>query len=108
MIGIKRHRAFYWDRSTPGGDMSESLMQQPLGAILDALASRAPTPGGGSVAALTGAMAAGLVSMVCELTIGKPQFAEMEDELRTIHARLSNCATSYSALPMKILLYLTG
>ncbi|ACL23012.1 cyclodeaminase/cyclohydrolase family protein [Chloroflexus aggregans] len=67
--------------------MSESLMQQPLGAILDALASRAPTPGGGSVAALTGAMAAGLVSMVCELTIGKPQFAEVENELRAIHAQ---------------------
>ncbi len=67
--------------------MSESLMQQPLGAILDALASRSPTPGGGSVAALTGAMAAGLVSMVCELTIGKPQFAEVEGELRAIHAQ---------------------
>ncbi|WP_322816995.1 cyclodeaminase/cyclohydrolase family protein [Chloroflexus sp.] len=67
--------------------MAESLMQQPLGAILDALASRSPTPGGGSVAALTGAMAAGLVSMVCELTIGKPQFATLEGELRAIHAQ---------------------
>jgi formiminotetrahydrofolate cyclodeaminase len=67
--------------------MSERLDAQPVGAFLDALASSAPTPGGGSVAALSGAMAAGLVSMVCALTIGKKQFAEIEDEVRGIHQR---------------------
>lgn len=67
--------------------MSEPLETQPIGAFLDALASSAPTPGGGSVAALAGAMAAGLVSMVCALTVGKKQFAEIEDEVRGVHAR---------------------
>jgi methenyltetrahydrofolate cyclohydrolase len=67
--------------------MSEPLDHQPVGAFLDALASSAPTPGGGSVAALGGAMAAGLVSMVCALSIGKKQFATVEDELRGIHDR---------------------
>jgi methenyltetrahydrofolate cyclohydrolase len=67
--------------------MSEPLETQTVGAFLDALASSAPTPGGGSVAATTGAMAAGLVSMVCALTVGKKQFAEIEDEVRAIHSR---------------------
>jgi formiminotetrahydrofolate cyclodeaminase len=67
--------------------MSEPLNAQPVGALLDALASSAPTPGGGSVAALSGAMAAGLVSMVCALTVGKKQYAEIEQEVRAIHER---------------------
>lgn len=65
--------------------MAEPLVAQPIGAFLDGLASSAPTPGGGSVAAMSGAMAAGLVSMVCALTIGKKQYAEIEDEVRGIH-----------------------
>lgn len=67
--------------------MAEPLDAQPLGAFLDALASSAPTPGGGSVAALSGAMAAGLVSMVCALTVGKKQYAEIEPEVRSIQDR---------------------
>jgi formiminotetrahydrofolate cyclodeaminase len=67
--------------------MSERLDAQPVGAFLDALASSAPTPGGGSVSALSGAMAAGLVSMVCNLTSGKKQFAEIEDEVKAIRER---------------------
>ena len=67
--------------------MSEPLMTQPLATFLDTLASSAPTPGGGSVAATTGAMAAGLVSMVCSLTRGKPQFASIEEEVAAIHDR---------------------
>lgn len=65
--------------------MSDNVDMQPVGAFLDDLASNAPTPGGGSVAALSGAMAAGLVSMVCALTIGKKQYADIEDEVRQIH-----------------------
>ena len=67
--------------------MHEMLDAQPVGVFLDALASRAPTPGGGSVAALSGAMAAGLVSMVCALTIGKKQYAALEEEVRATQER---------------------
>ena len=42
------------------------------------LAAATPTPGGGSAAAYTGAMAAGLVSMVARLTIGKKGYADQE------------------------------
>ena len=42
------------------------------------------TPGGGSAAALMGAQAAALVSMVCNLTIGKPKYAEVEEEMQAL------------------------
>jgi formiminotetrahydrofolate cyclodeaminase len=70
--------------------MNERIDAQPIGLFLDALASNASTPGGGSVAAISGAMAAGLISMVCALTIGKKQFADVEDEVRAIHDRAEN------------------
>ncbi|MFO7168028.1 MAG: cyclodeaminase/cyclohydrolase family protein [Chloroflexota bacterium] len=67
--------------------MSEQLLDKTLGTFLNELASGAPTPGGGSVAALTGAMAAGLITMVCDLTIGKKAYAEFEAEAMSIRAR---------------------
>jgi glutamate formiminotransferase/formiminotetrahydrofolate cyclodeaminase len=48
------------------------------------LASDSPTPGGGSVAALAGALGAALASMVCNLTIGKKKYADAADELRDV------------------------
>lgn len=53
-------------------------------SFLDDLASAAPTPGGGGAAALSGAMGAALVSMVCNLTIGKEKFAGVESRLQEI------------------------
>ena len=55
--------------------------------FLDALASDAPVPGGGSGAALGGALAAGLLSMVCNLTIGKRGYEAVEEELMGILER---------------------
>lgn len=52
--------------------------------FLAELASKQATPGGGSVAALLGAQAAALVSMVCHLTIGKPKYASVETEMQTL------------------------
>jgi methenyltetrahydrofolate cyclohydrolase len=54
------------------------VQHQEIGAWLDDLASSAPAPGGGAVAALHVAMAAGLVEMVTNLTIGNPRYAEHE------------------------------
>jgi len=59
---------------TGGGGGAE----QTVGGFLDALASAAPAPGGGAAAALQAALGAALVSMVCNLTIGKPRYAEHE------------------------------
>jgi formiminotetrahydrofolate cyclodeaminase len=60
---------------------------QPLGAFLDDLASERSTPGGGGAAAISGAMGAALVSMVCNLTIGKPKYVEVEAEMKEVLAR---------------------
>ncbi len=53
----------------------------PLESFIEVVASKKPTPGGGSVAALAGALAAGLTSMVCRLTIGKKGYEEVQDEM---------------------------
>lgn len=63
--------------------MSE-IKDKSIEIFLDELASKQATPGGGSAAAVMGAQAAALVSMVCNLTIGKPKYAEVEAELRDL------------------------
>jgi formiminotetrahydrofolate cyclodeaminase len=55
-----------------------------LEQFLDALASKAPTPGGGSAAAVIGAMGAGLISMVCNVTLGKKGMEEVAGEMRGV------------------------
>ena len=52
--------------------------------FLDDLASGNPTPGGGSAAAIMGAMGAALVSMVCNVTIGKKGYEGVEAEMRAV------------------------
>ena len=58
--------------------------------FLDALAGSSSTPGGGSAAAVMGAMGAALVSMVCNLTIGKKNYAEVEAEMREVLGQSEN------------------
>ncbi len=60
------------------------LAEKTLTQFMDELASSAPAPGGGSVAALAGAMGAALVSMVCNLTVGKKKYADVQDEIKAI------------------------
>jgi len=67
--------------------MTEQILDQPVRQFLDELASGAPTPGGGAASALSGAMAAGLITMVCNLTLGKQQYAEFETETQSLRAR---------------------
>jgi formiminotetrahydrofolate cyclodeaminase len=57
------------------------IINEPLKNFLDKLASSAPTPGGGSVAALTGSLAAGLVTMVTSLTTGKEKYKEVQPQI---------------------------
>ena len=60
---------------------------QPLSVYVDDAASGKPAPGGGSVSACAGALGAALVSMVCNLTIGKEKFADVEERLSGLLAR---------------------
>ncbi len=63
------------------------IKDQSIQVFLNELASKTSTPGGGSAAAIMGAMGAALVSMVCNLTIGKKNYAEVEEELKSVLAR---------------------
>jgi formiminotetrahydrofolate cyclodeaminase len=58
--------------------------------FLKLLASDAPTPGGGSVAALNGALGCALLEMVCNLTLGKEKFREVWPDLEPIRTRLQS------------------
>jgi len=55
-----------------------SILNQSLDHFLTTLASKDPAPSGGSVAGLAASMAAGLVSMVCNVSIGKASEAHIE------------------------------
>ena len=60
------------------------IKDKAIQTFLDELASKASTPGGGSAAAIMGAMGAALVSMVCNLTIGKKNYEQAGDELKEV------------------------
>jgi formiminotetrahydrofolate cyclodeaminase len=60
------------------------LPNQSISNFLNELASSSPAPGGGSVAALAGALGSALTSMVCNLTIGKKKYADVEPEMQRI------------------------
>src|SRR5580692_4585520 len=62
------------------------ITQASVETFLDELASGRPTPGGGSAAAIMGAMGAALVSMVCNVTIGKKGYEGVEAEMRSVLA----------------------
>lgn len=53
-------------------------------AFLNAVASGEPTPGGGSVAALAGALAAALAGMVARTTLGKKKYTEVEATMQEV------------------------
>ena len=55
------------------------LADLKVAEFIDLLASDAPAPGGGSAAALEGAIGAALTAMVCGLTKGKKKYAEFND-----------------------------
>ncbi len=59
------------------------VKNQSIQEFLDQLASSAPTPGGGGAAALLGAIGAALTSMVCNLTVDKEKYQDVEEEMKS-------------------------
>jgi formiminotetrahydrofolate cyclodeaminase len=74
------------------------LWSETLATFLDRLASADPTPGGGSVAALCGALAAALGSMVANLTRGKPQYAAVESEMNALLQKTEELRRTFTDL----------
>ena len=69
--------------AVPGGATSAG---PSLDGWIGELAGGAPTPGGGSAAALAGTLAAALVAMVARLTVGKKAYAAVETQAKNILA----------------------
>lgn len=62
------------------------------------LASDAPAPGGGSVAALEGALGAALTAMVCALTQGRKKYAEFAADAESIRLHAARLQAELRAL----------
>ena len=71
---------------------------KPLREYLDDLAARKPAPGGGSAAALAGAIGAGLMSMVANYTVGNPKYKDNEKKMAEILKRSEKCRTQLQSL----------
>jgi len=63
-------------------DPAEQADQRSVASYLAALASDEPTPGGGSVVAICGALSASLAAMVCRLTVNRTASPAQEEDLR--------------------------
>ncbi|MDH6535583.1 methenyltetrahydrofolate cyclohydrolase [Parabacteroides sp. 52] len=61
-------------------------------------ASNTPVPGGGSIAALNGAIATALTEMVANLTIGKKKYAEYEGQMQVIAVEAATMQQKFIAL----------
>ncbi len=60
------------------------LASSSVDGFLSNLSSSSPAPGGGSVAALSGALAAALSSMVCNLTLGKKKYEDVQEDIKNV------------------------
>ncbi|MCK5728538.1 MAG: cyclodeaminase/cyclohydrolase family protein [Methylococcales bacterium] len=60
------------------------IKDKSIELFLEELASKSATPGGGSVAAMMGAQSAALTSMVCHLTLGKPAYVTVKEEIQML------------------------
>ena len=72
--------------------------KQSLREFLEALASQAPTPGGGTAAAIAGAMGAGLAEMVASLTLSREKFASAHEAVRPIAEAASAARVEFLSL----------
>lgn len=66
-----------------------NLQDLAVKEFIDKVTGNDPVPGGGSVSALNGSLAASLAAMVANLTVGRKKYAEVNDEMEQISARMT-------------------
>lgn len=69
------------------------LIEKKINDFLAETASKSPAPGGGSAAALAGALGVALSEMVINLTVGKKKYLEVSEELATLLPKLRDVRT---------------
>jgi glutamate formiminotransferase / formiminotetrahydrofolate cyclodeaminase len=75
--------------------------EQSLSDYVESVASPDAVPGGGSVAAIAGALGAALVSMVAGLTVGRARYASVDAEMREIQTGAMDVARELQALALR-------
>ncbi len=89
--------------------LEEQGSRSGLSTFVESVASNSPAPGGGSVSAAAGSLAAALASMVCRLTLGKKKYVDVQDQVAAIleesdklkddlHELVARDAASFDAL----------
>ena len=73
-------------------------MEKNIEKFLEALASSAPTPGGGGAAALCGALGIALGNMVGNLTLGKKKYADVQEDIAELNAKAEALRAGFVAL----------
>lgn len=76
-------------------------IKQTVENYLNELSSNSPTPGGGNVAAFCAMLASSLGVMVCNLTLGKKKYAEVESEVAKIKSALEKFRVKFEELAQK-------
>ena len=71
------------------------LTEMTITAFNDILASDAPAPGGGSAAALEGAVGVALTNMVASLTLGKKKYAEYQELMEELIGEASGLRAQF-------------
>lgn len=79
-------------------NLEGNMFMEQWNEYLEVLASKAPTPGGGSAAAVYGAIGTALGEMVGNLTAGKKKFAIYEEDVQKILARLGGARMDFIRL----------
>ena len=78
--------------------MEKAITELSCGEFTEALASKAPVPGGGGAAAMLGALSAALCEMAGNLTVGKKKYADVEGDVRLLVDRAECLRLRFLAL----------
>lgn len=73
------------------------LVDLTIKGFLDKTAGSDPVPGGGSISALNGSIAAALTEMVANLTIGRKKYVEVDAQMREVAEKMAQVREALAA-----------
>ncbi|HEY3425502.1 MAG TPA: cyclodeaminase/cyclohydrolase family protein, partial [Negativicutes bacterium] len=70
------------------------LVQMTVADFIKELGSDSPAPGGGSIAALAGALGGALTAMVCRLTVDNEKYAGVQTQMKAVLVKADSLAAA--------------